>query len=111
MTKSPMMDCGHAANAVWRSPDGDKPVCAICSFAEDGRGQTVIDDPDLSGRTARCTGYGRPPGHRGSCPMLDNAGICRCEHPSDDRERLAFFEHHPDKDHDEFYCGCICGWD
>lgn len=80
-----MMTCGHAANAVVTNTD--QPVCVICVCAD------VADQPDLTGRIARCSYYG---------------GKCRSEQPSD--TRLAFFSHSPERDHDTYYCGCY-GWD
>jgi len=89
-----MMKCGHAANAVM---DDGKPVCAICYGLDPGA--VIIDEnpPDLTGRMARCTYYGRT-FRRGHCECSicrkqpDN--ICRCEKPSS--TKLAFFSAHPE---------------
>ena len=49
----------------------------------------ILDPPDLSKRTARCA-YGG------------------AEVPS--AVALAFFRYRPEREHDEYYCGCY-GWD
>lgn len=82
----PLMKCGHAGNA--RQKDGSL-VCAICIGIKPGA--DVIDaNPDLTGRMAECV-YGH---HRVVPSSLD----------------LPFFAHHPDRERDEYYCGCY-GWD
>lgn len=81
-----MMACGHAANGV-KEPDRN-PVCVICDCEE------VVAAPDLTGRVARCSYF---------------KTRCQSERPSTDRG-LAFFEHRPDREYDEYYCGCY-GWD
>ena len=86
MSEKPMMQCGHAANATCEN----EPCCAIC--APSPQSFKVVDAPDLSGRVARCSHYSR----------------CKSEKPSS--MSLAFFSHHPDKQHDDYYCGCF-GWD
>ena len=105
----PMMKCGHAAQGTHHLPDGtDEPCCIICFGIHPGA--NVIDDapPSLEGRMARCSYYGKPP-RRNECDKCRSGGTCQCERPSDP-ERLAFFQHHPDRQYDEFYCGCH-GWD
>jgi hypothetical protein len=89
--KHPMMKCGCAANATCSKSAGviyDPPIpsCVVHSCLE-------VEDspPDLSARTARCT-------------------YCKSERPSGESERLAFFRHLPNADHDDYYCGCR-GWD
>lgn len=83
-----MMACGHAAQGT----DGTgSPVCVIC-FGKPEATQ-VATDPDLTGRTARCSYYGSK---------------CRSEQPSS--TSLAFFKHQPDQEYDGYYCGCY-GWD
>ena len=81
---NPLMKCGHTAQAVIYGTE--TPVCAIC-------GCTDIEDaiPDLTGRKAHCSE------HRGTGGITDSSF------------NLAFFKHCPDKDFDEFYCGCW-GW-
>lgn len=83
----PMMKCGHAANAV-RSGTNE-PVCVICAGIVAGYDE-IADSPDLIGRKAHCA-YG-------------NHAIV------DSSTDLAFFEHHPEKESDIYYCGCH-GWD
>lgn len=83
-TQSVLLACGHSANAV--APDG-APCCAIC-FGLAAGASTIVDAPDLSGRTARCD----------------------CGHSESSRLDLAFFRHWPDRDLDSFYCG-HAGWD
>lgn len=105
---TPMMACGHAANAkhMNKSTGEWEPSCVIC-FG-DPRALQVIEKPDLTGRTARCAHYGRPRRH--------GRGVCDGERPSD--FNLAFFVYRGpgsnywqgESDHDEYYCGCW-GWD
>ena len=81
------MACGHAATG--RRADGT-PVCVVCSMVDPAKAQTVAPPPDLTGRIAHC-GYGK-------------------HAPKPSSVELAFFEHHPDREHDTYYCGCY-GWD
>lgn len=120
----PMMKCGHAANATTTRDGETIPCCVICvmvpGLGDDGI--TVDDDPpDLSERRARCAYYGKPTSKKKwRSTNESNHGcrdkeVCDCEEPSDGGERwakhgLAFFKHKPDRDFDEFYCGCH-GWD
>lgn len=83
----PMMKCGHAANAIKMGTN--EPVCVIC-FGIVAGADEIADSPDLTGRKARCA-YG-------------NHAIV------DSSPDLAFFEHKPEKQMDEYYCGCH-GWD
>lgn len=87
---TPMMKCGHAANATTKRDGKDIPSCVICSPKPEA---TIIDDaPDsLEGRMAKCA-------------YRD----CKSAQPSS--SNLAFFEHKKDKPTDEYYCGCR-GWD
>lgn len=83
---NPMMKCGHAANAT----DGKtgEPCCVICW----GNPEAEIVDKQassLEGRIAKCT--------------------YRCGSQKPSSTELAFFKHWPDKDYDEYYCGCL-GW-
>lgn len=103
---SPMMACGHTANAT---SDG-KPSCVICAGIRPGAMQ-VVESPNLDGRMARCAHHGanlRVRSKEGPC----GHGVCTCEKPSAEglKGRLAFFEHRPDKERDLYYCGCA-GWD
>ena len=90
--QTPMMKCGHAANSVNRKT-GD-PVCVICIGIDPGA-DVIASTPDLTGRTAKC-GYNNP------------GTSCNATAPSD--PHLAFFGYRPEKEFDEYYCGCR-GWD
>lgn len=119
---TPMMKCGHAANATSR-PSG-KPVCFICAMADGDAAHTVDETPpSLEGRRARCNYYGRPTRANGCGRSECNYGgkggePCACEQPSS--PDLPFFEKEPasgwtwqknnHKGYDGFYCGCM-GWD
>jgi hypothetical protein len=67
------------------------------------------NQPDLSGRKARCAYYGRPMRHN-ECNACSHRpdNICMCE--KDSSVELAFFVYQPTKEFDEFYCGCH-SWD
>lgn len=82
------MKCGHANNAV--TGDG-KPACAICECTEIER--ECKGNEGLEGREARCSYYGK-----------------NCHSKTASSWDLAFFSHRPDKEYDEYYCGCW-GWD
>jgi hypothetical protein len=107
-----MMKCGHAANAI-KTKTGE-PCCVICA----GRPEAdEIDDspPDLSERKARCAYFGKQSADgRYRSTNESNYGdrtpgaLCKSEQPSG--PNLPFFKHHPEKESDEFYCGCR-GWD
>lgn len=107
---TPMMACGHAANAQHMNKQTGEwePSCVIC-FG-DPRAVQVIEKPDLAGRTARCAYYGRP---RRESPRRGEP--CDAEKPSD--FNLAFFVYRGpgsnywqgEAAHDEYYCGCL-GW-
>lgn len=86
MTTKPMMECGHAANATSK---GD-PVCAICVGLHPGARVIAEAQPDLTGRTAKCS--------------------YRCGSTAPSSTSLAFFTHQPNQEHDNYYCGCW-GWD
>lgn len=84
-----LMKCGHSANAEQVMLDGSRiPCCVICSCAE-----IEENKPNLIGRKARCSYYGR-----------------KCHSEVDSKYNLAFFEHKPKSKYDEYYCGCY-GWD
>lgn len=103
---TPMMKCGHSANAT---SDG-KPSCAICAGLTPDA--LIVDDnpPSFVGRMAHCSYYGKTPkGRQHEGPKgCERGKPCMCEQPSS--SNLAFFQYHPTKEHDEFYCGCW-GWD
>lgn len=77
-----LMKCGHIANAKVAAT-GD-PVCIICDCLEVDKEIDEIED-----REARCTECGR-----------------RTKSKVD----LPFFKYCPDKEYDDYYCGCY-GWD
>jgi hypothetical protein len=92
------MECGHSANAEHVADDGTRtPACAICGCTK------IIDNkPDLTGRKARCTYFGRTFKHKGQ--------TITCYGEANSKYELPFFEHKPNSSHDEYYCGCW-GWD
>lgn len=103
---SELMKCGHSANATHISKDGTKkPCCVICNCVD-------VDDnkPDLTGRKAKCTYYGMEVDHNETCfPKLmtrNSRGRDCCGSIVDSSYDLPFFKHSPDKQYDEFYCGC-----
>jgi hypothetical protein len=102
MRNTPMMKCGHAANAI----SNGKPCCIICFMTIGDDSMTPMDTPDLTNRRARCSYYNTQPNHKheGRC----DRNICHCEEPSS--SNLAFFEYRPNEEYDRFYCGCF-GWD
>lgn len=81
----PLMKCGHTANAV--TAEG-KPCCVIYAPSEDSY-TILLERPELTGRLAKCSD---------------------CGAVTDSKWRLPFFEYKPDKEYDEYYCGCY-GWD
>jgi hypothetical protein len=84
--KTPLMDCGHSANAT--DQDGN-PSCVIC-YMVGGEIPAPVEAPSFEGRIAKCP-----------------YATCKSERPSS--TELAFFRYLPEKDYDEFYCGCH-GW-
>lgn len=88
----PLMQCGCRAQGYRRLPDGSQqPACVVhAGLTPDA--YIVVPEPDLSTRRARCDYYSQ----------------CHQERASSDQ--LAFFQHHPDRPYDGFYCGCH-GWD
>lgn len=86
---TPMMKCGHAANAV-NSATGALS-CIICvGLTPDA--EQISAMPNLSGRTAYC------------------AYVKTCDATAPSSTDLAFFEYLPTESHDLYYCGCH-GWD
>jgi hypothetical protein len=88
------MACGCVAQG--REQGSGKPVCVVHLCLE-----PAASAPDLTGRRARCSYYGAASPHM-------RGRRCASEQPSS--LELAFFVHHPDREFDEFYCGCW-GWD
>jgi hypothetical protein len=103
---TPMMKCGHAANAT--DQEG-KPCCVICAGIDPGYNQ-IVQSPDLTGRMAKCSYYGSIPSGRNHSSNYgcEYGKPCLCKQPSS--TDLPFFTQHPDREFDEFYCGCW-GWD
>ena len=90
----PLMKCGHVANATTDIPDSDGSgkltihCCAVCiGLTKDAK--IVGEQPDLTGRKAKCS---------------------YCDKVRDSSFDLPFFSYQPDKEFDNFYCGCM-GWD
>lgn len=81
MPRPVLLTCGHAANST---DYANRPACAICGVVK-----LASAVPDLAGRLAMCV-------------YADNVK------PS--AFYLAFFRYRPDRDNDEFYCGCF-GWE
>lgn len=55
--------------------------------------KTEKTEPKKGTRMARCGYYKR----------------CKSERPSSEKANLAFFKATPDRDYDDYYCGCY-GW-
>ncbi|MDX9863210.1 MAG: hypothetical protein RBT34_00240 [Anaerolineaceae bacterium] len=83
-SNTPMMACGHAANAT---DDEGNPVCVLCIGLNSGA-RNIAPTPDLTSRMAKCTD---------------------CSQQAKSTLSLAFFNHTLDKDTDSYYCGCR-GW-
>ena len=116
--------CGCSAAATHANAHDGLPAGHPSCFIHDCC--TVAEAPNLTGRMARC-GYYHPErtdGHKwqpardvgpiygggdksGLCDNKAGSG-CRCEVPSN--AALPFFQSHPEKPMDTFYCGCR-GWD
>jgi hypothetical protein len=92
MSEKTMMKCGHSANGTLMAKGGVKleqpaPCCVICDCHE-----LAEEAPSLEGRIAKC------------CYKMS------CKNTAPSTDNLAFFQHHPDEEFDEYYCGCE-GWD
>jgi len=100
-----MLECGCAGMATHvQDHDGlgpNHPSCFIHDCCSVKRNQ-----PDLSGRKARCAYYGSQR-HKSECSVCSKREdrLCMCERESN-AEKLPFFAYQPDKEFDEFYCGC-----
>ena len=81
-----LMSCGHVSNAL--NGDGN-PCCVICSCHDV---KTELPDTPTAGLEGR------------------HATCAYCNKEVDSRWTLPFFEYRPDKETDEYYCGCM-GWD
>jgi hypothetical protein len=99
------MKCGHNSNG---QTDKGEPVCVICDCTE------VVETPNLQGRTAKCSYFGKRKPNRRYANDECNYGcrgkpVCECGSvPS--KIDLPFFEYLPNEKQDKFYCGCF-GWD
>ena len=79
-----LMACGHVAQGY--TNDG-KPACVICTGIDKGAQIEVKPLPTLMNRKA----------------------VCSCGNTAKSSYRLPFFKYCPDKEYDEYYCGCR-GW-
>src|SRR5437016_4205034 len=84
---TPMMECGHAANAITKKDGKDIPCCAICIEMRPSATK-VVPTPDLTGRQAKCP----------YCNTLVASSV-----------ELPFFEYRKTKQFDSYYDGCR-GW-
>jgi len=90
----PLMKCGHTASATTEIPNSDgtgtiKIYCCASCFGITEDGKIIDNQPDLTGRKAKCS---------------------YCDKVRDSSFDLPFFSYQPDKEFDNFYCGCM-GWD
>jgi hypothetical protein len=83
-----LMACGHTSNA--HDENGD-PVCIMCLGTHNGARVPVKE----------CNGNEGLKGRRAKCAYGDSI--------TDSRWSLPFFQYRPDKEYDEYYCGCM-GW-
>ena len=100
------MKCGCVAYAV--NGNGN-PACVIHMCEE-----VAESKPDLTGRKARCSYYGKEVYHCETYypKMLttDSRGKKHCGSLVDSSYSLPFFSHKPTSKEDVFYCGCM-SWD
>lgn len=85
---------------------GRHPSCITHGSCE------VVETPDFTNRIARCTYFRKSYTENGR--YRNECGECKtgiCTHEKTSNNNLAFFQHHPGKEFDEFYCGCYLGWD
>ena len=104
----PLLKCGCAAQSFCSQRGGVKydppiPACIIHDCFE-----LADSAPNLAGRIALCTYKGCRDNRRKSTHYGEYGKDGRSCAPSS--PDLPFFQHHPDKPNDEFYCGCF-GWD
>lgn len=91
MAEPKLMKCGHTATGTYTDKNGnEQPCCVSCSGIVAGANEVAEQEPDLTGRIAKCN-YG-------------------CGSQSASSLRLPFFEHKPNLETDRYYCGCY-GWD
>jgi hypothetical protein len=130
-TATPMMGCGHRANGITGTGE---PCCVIC-YGVHAESITVVGEPDLTGRMARCScgktvpsdaseyrlaffEY-RGPGSRQAVDSCKNCGYSKVAHtqePTRTQQNVVFngkcsgFEPRGAMEFDTYYCGCR-GWD
>lgn len=85
MSERYLMKCGHVSTAVNES---NQPVCPICHGVVEGWNEIDEEMPDLSSRKATCT----------YCKKVAHSSL-----------ELPFFSVHPEREFDDYYCGCR-GW-
>jgi len=83
--KSPLMKCGHVAQG---EDEGGNPICVVCVGIKEGAKEIAEKQPDLKGRKAECS---------------------QCNNTTESSLDLPFFEYHPEREMDKYYCGCK-GW-
>ena len=91
-----IMKCGHLE--VGRDQNGNS-FCTIC-YGINNDAITVAEEPELKNRVARCIYYGLK-------PRKINQTVCTSEEKSN--KYMDYFRYMPEKEYDEFYCGCR-GW-
>ena len=106
--KPKIMKCGCAANSTCSRKGGVEfnppiPLCVIHDCYEIAEKQ-----PDLTGRKARCTYYGKSVKtssyNANCCNKCKGGSLCSCEEESSNK--LWFFKHKPEEEFDEYYCAC-----
>lgn len=91
MAEQKLMKCGHTATGTYTDKNGNEQICCVsCSGLVAGANEVADDQPDLTGRMAKCS-YG-----------------CGAEIASS--LALPFMSYRPNSDTDSYYCGCY-GWD
>lgn len=125
-TATPMMACGHAANASRTRKNGEVfPVCAICFGIVIGADVVMAaDGMNLVGRVARCSCLKTAPSDTslaffeylgpGSRDAVEHCAVCnyhvRAHEPGKTQAGHGFTPKAEGKPEDRFYCGCR-GWD
>lgn len=131
---TPLMKCGHAANATDNLTG--KPCCAICVGLTPNADEAAEAQPDLTGRTARCSCKNTAPSST-SLPFFEyrgpgskeSFGVCKCgysksAHDSEEMKRtvrgksviedgrckIGRFEARGPAEFDSYFCG-HSGWD
>lgn len=105
---STMMDCGCASTATSEG----KPACVVHSDAEE-----AAPPPDLRGRIALCsnkkgciaTAAASQQRSRGGEVQYGEVKPGQIRAQAQSGDDLPFFQHFPEEEHDEYYCGCS-GW-